>query len=139
MLQLVDAANKSRRMNHVRESTPAEARPFKTVFCEVYRCSPEKFARRLFWMSLHRRALPFAPFFLLVRPSFFRLDLQLMEEIGLADSHNEFMSAINGFRQDCQDKRRFVHDDLGLRISGRRLLAVIKKTKQKARETRHSA
>jgi hypothetical protein len=88
---------------------------------------------------LHRRALPFAPFILLVKSGFFRLDFALMEEIGNADSNQEFMSAINGFRQDCRDKPKMLHDDLGFRISGRRLLTVIKKTKHQAHRDRHPA
>jgi hypothetical protein len=42
--------------------TPAQAAPqtFQALFCEAYRCRPEDARRRMFWLSLHRRAWPLA-------------------------------------------------------------------------------
>ena len=116
-----------------------ERQPFKSLYCAIYQCSPETFSRRLFWRCLHRRALPFAKFLMLIRPRFFRLDLEFLEEAGNAESFEELVRAINGFRQDCQTTPRFIHDDLSIRISGTRLLSVFKKTRLKAHYQRRTA
>jgi hypothetical protein len=115
-----------------------ERQPFKTLYCSIYQCPPEAFKRRLFWRCLHRRALPFAKLLMLIRPRFFRLDLDFIEEAGNAESFEEMVRVINGFRQDCQTSRRFVHDDLSIRMSGTRLLNVFKKTRQKAHYQRRT-
>src|SRR5262249_31800448 len=109
-----------------------EEKTFKALFCEIHRCPPEKFARRLFWAGLHRRALPFAKLLMLIKPRFFALDFQLVEEAGSSVAVDEFVSSINCFREDCKVEGSFLHEDLQLRISGKRLLDVYKRTKKKA-------
>lgn len=92
----------------------------------------------MFWLGLHRRAWPLAALILRVRPRFFELDFQLLEEAAQAEDMNELVAALNGYRQDCGAKRRFIHDDLRIRISGKRLMAVFKKAKPRTRPARGS-
>jgi len=90
----------------------------------------------MFWLSLHRRAWPLAVLIRWVRPRFFELDFQLLEEAAQAEDMNQLVAALNGYRQDCGAKRRFLHDDLRIRISGKRLMAVFKKAKPRVRQAR---
>jgi hypothetical protein len=120
-------------MQNVRLSSPATPVSFQSMFCEAFHCTPEKAKQRMFWLSLHRRAWPIAGFLKLFRPRFFSLDYQLLDEAASAANINELVMAINGYLQDCAATRRFVHDDLRLRISGKRLISVFKKAKARIR------
>jgi hypothetical protein len=119
-------------MNNLEASSRVQAKTFKTLYCEVFRCRSEQFVQKLLWRSLHLRALPVALILKLIRPRFFRLDIQLIEEIGEAQGAMDVMAAINGFRQDCRSNNSFQHEDMRVRISGKRLLSVFKKTRLKA-------
>ena len=104
--------------------------------CDLEGCSPESALRRLFWRSLHRRASAFAGLLLLLRPRFFLLDRELAEEAGNATSIGELLLAINGYRQDCAARHGFLHDDLRIRISGKRMISLFRHTKQLAHRRR---
>ena len=119
-------------MRDIKASSEVRAKTFRALYCEVYRCRPEDFTRKMLWRSLHLRALPLALLIRMVRPRFFNLDLQLLEEVGNAEGPKDFLAAINGFRQDCQTNNGFLHEDMRIRVSGKRLLSVFKKTKLKA-------
>ena len=125
-------------MNTARIPSPAAPRTFQALFCEAYRCRPEKARQRLFWLSLHRHAWPLALLILWLRPRFFAWDFQLLDEAAEAADISELVAALNGFRQDCSAKRGFFHDDLRIRISGRRLMSVFKKAKLRTRRARHA-
>ncbi len=120
-------------MQNLRSSAPVTPVTFQSMFCEAYHCTPEKFKRRLFWLSIHRRAWPVAGLIKLLRPRFFHWDEQLLDEAASASNINELVMAINGYLQDCATNRRFFHDDLRLRLSGKRLISVFKKLKARNR------
>lgn len=112
-------------------STATMAQPkldFRTAFCRVYKCSAEEFSRRAFFRALHLRALPFAGLLTWLHPRFFRNDLMLIDEVALATSRNQCLSALQGYRQDCHMTGGFFHTKCRIRISGKRLLALYDST-----------
>jgi hypothetical protein len=121
--------------------TPAQTAPqtFQALFCEAYRCRPDNARRRMFWLSLHRRAWPLAVLIMRLRPRFFEWDLQLLDEAAQACDINELVAALNGFRQECSAKHSFIHDDLRIRISGKRLISVFNKAKLRTRQAKLAA
>ncbi len=103
------------------------------MICKFSQCTPEQAKKRLFWRGLHRRAWPFAAVLVLFRPRFFTLDYQLIDEAAGAANINELVMAVNGYLQDCATTRRFLHDDLRIRVSGKRLISLFKQAKARAR------
>ena len=121
----------------VTSPTQAERRVFKTRACEVFGWPPEQFSHRLFWLCLHRRALPLAKLILLIRPSFFTLDFALLDEVAAISDTSELVQAINSFRDDCRMRYHFCHETLRLRISGRRLMAFYGRVNHRRSAHRH--
>lgn len=122
-------------MPTTQSSSASKLLTFESLFCEAYHCAPQKARKRMFWLTLHLRALPAAMLFMLVRPRFFTLDFQLLDEAANAENINELVAALNGFQQDCAASRRFLHDDMRFRISGKRLISVFKKAKARVRSS----
>ena len=111
-------------------STASKPPTLRAIFCEIHRCRPEEFANKVFWLSVHRRALPFVGLIKLLWPTFFKSDYELIEDAGDAIRVNENLLAVNNYRNDCQRERRFFHDQLRLRISGRLLYAVFARIRE---------
>jgi hypothetical protein len=98
---------------------------FQAVFCRWQGCSEEQFRNRFFWKTVHRRALPFVGILRWIWPDFFKMDWQLIDEIGDAQNTVDMFNALLSYRHDCHREQRFLHDRLRLRISGRRVTHVI--------------
>jgi hypothetical protein len=113
-------------MNPMVFGTSIGDKPLKVRLCEAHSWPPEQFRTRLFWRSLHRRAVPLARFIMLVSPGYFSLELAFIDEVGEAHNANETAHLIKRYRDDCRTLRNVLHERLRLRVSGRRLLALIK-------------
>lgn len=112
--------------------TLAEAYALTTGVPEV------RFARRLFWRCLHRRALPWVPLLATVRPGYFQVEAQLLAQVGRARNLAAVDEEIRIFHhQDVS--HRWLRRQLKLRLSTRRLrrIAVIAFTQ--ANQARGSA
>jgi hypothetical protein len=112
-------------------STASKPPTLRTIFCEIHRCRPEEFVNKVFWLSVHRRVLPFVALIKLLWPGFFRSDYELIEDAGHATRVNEILLVVNNYRNDCQRERRFFHDQLRWRISGRRLYMMFARIREK--------
>jgi hypothetical protein len=109
----------------------------RTIYCQVRHCPPERFKDQILRKTVHRRALPLLPLIRLVWPGFFAPDYDLIEDAGSAARLNEILSVINGFRNDCEREKRFFHDQLRLRISGRRFYQVFARAREEYLRNRH--
>jgi hypothetical protein len=111
-------------MKDPKDAAPSKRLDFMTAFCQAYQCAPEQYKEKAFWLCLHRRAVPFARLLRFLSPRFFDNDFALLEEAGKVIRYSELLAVINQFRQDCQVERRYLHDQLRLRVSGRRVCRV---------------
>jgi hypothetical protein len=82
-------------------------------------------------LCVHRRAVPFVGLIQRAWPKFFQPDLELIQDTGDATRINEILTIVNSYRNDCLREQRFFHDQLRLRISGRRLYQVYTRTRQR--------
>jgi hypothetical protein len=101
-----------------------ESQTFKVRFCQDRRCEPGRFARKLFWMSIYRHAIPLALPILLFYPRFFRREFNLMEEVGNVSTKEDLRLSITSYREDSHMNPNLLRESLRVRISGRRLLQV---------------
>jgi hypothetical protein len=70
---------------------------FQEKFCQARKCPAETFDRKVFWACLHRRAIPFAPFFLLFRPAHFAADWELIAAVRGAKNTGEIWEQIGKY------------------------------------------
>ena len=73
---------------------------FQERYCAARQCSPEDFARALFWQCLHRHALPIA----LLRREFFAADWELVVQAGRARNLRELNEEIREFVHDGRNR-----------------------------------
>jgi hypothetical protein len=74
----------------------------------------------VFWQSLHRHAIPLAPFLNLLNPDYFEIDRELINRAALARTIPELNEEIRDYAMDFRNQgglRRMI----GLRLSTRRL------------------
>ena len=74
----------------------------------------------MFWRCLHRRALPLAPFILLLNPRYFAADFNLVRRVGGLTCMSYLDEELDDFNRDRQN-HRFVRRCLKIRLSGRRI------------------
>lgn len=105
------------------ESDPASVRlPFKERFCQKYSVAPADFEKAL----LKRAARPMVWLVGMAtgwHPFVFARDLGVATEAGVAMSLDELENVVSAARDDDRREHRVLRRWLGLRISGRRLLA----------------
>ncbi|RME93343.1 MAG: hypothetical protein D6766_08385 [Verrucomicrobia bacterium] len=90
---------------------------FKEAYCERFRCPPEKFVLSVFRRTLYRRARPLAWLLVLFKRDFFRLDIDLINEVGEARSWSDFNAVISNHVQSSQLRSGFLRNGLKLRVS----------------------
>jgi hypothetical protein len=94
---------------------------FEEHYCEATGCTAEEFSRRIFWKCLHRHALLIAPVILLVRPSYFALDRELIDEVRKAEKMNLVWEEVRQYFLSPQHEG-FLRRHANIRVSARRLI-----------------
>ncbi len=97
---------------------------FRHAFARNYRLDPAAFERAVFVRCLPAWCRPVG--FILIRcvPSWFRLDLQILEDVSRAGSLEEVRVLSGDFRSGIRQGSSPVRDWLGIRVSGRRVMAL---------------
>jgi hypothetical protein len=98
---------------------------FRDAFCLRYACSPDEFEHRVFWMAIYRRSLPFAALVYAIHRRYFEMDFITIRELGKAQSSREFCSELSSGRSEYRAQLGFLRNTLRLRISGKRLAAIL--------------
>jgi hypothetical protein len=101
---------------------------FQEAFCDRFACSPGAYERRVFWQSIHRRSLPIALLIFVLFRRYFDLDMQTIRQLGVSRSAEEFRGEIESFRYEYRMRGGFFRETLGVRISGKRLMALLYST-----------
>ncbi len=98
---------------------------FRAGFCEHTGCAPEQFEQRLLRRGLHRRSLPLALLMRALRPDYFDLELRTLRYLGDSESTSEFRAELDTYRFEYRRKGGPLRRVLGVRLSGRRLMAIL--------------
>lgn len=94
----------------------------REIYRTVHACAETDVTRRLFWRSLPRRALPLAPFVLLLRPRYFAGDREMIESLTATKSVTDFNEELRYFVR--RRRSGWWRRTLGLRVSASRLAAI---------------
>jgi hypothetical protein len=111
------------------------------TFSEAYALSSgvseARFARRMFWLCLHRRAMFWVPFLAAVFPGYFQPEAQLLAQVGRARSLSAIDEEIRIFRHH-DTNQNWLRRRLKFRLSTRRLRRVAVTVFNRANEVRSS-
>jgi hypothetical protein len=94
--------------------------PFKSLFCEKFKCSPEDYEERAFRKSLYWHARLLAPVIRAVRPAFFQDDFNFIRYLGEALDARQAKVDVLDFKDTDRKNWRLLHSGLRIRISHRK-------------------
>lgn len=97
---------------------------FREAFCSRYNIPQASYARRVFYASLHRRAL--LPVLLSggMKATRFHKDLEAIHSLGNCTTSRQLQQVLNEFDSDNRIDNGFLRTTLRCRVSGRRLAAL---------------
>ncbi len=97
----------------------------RALYCRVHRCPAAEFERHLFGRTVRSPWGWVAPLVLRLWPAPFQRDLRELAVAGHAVTPLELREVASEFRKghDPRERRTFIRDTLGMRISGRKLMA----------------
>lgn len=94
---------------------------FGDLFCETYKCLPEEFREKVFWLCLYPQAILLARLIWHLNQAYFQPDVELVERVRTLTSSAAVRLELNGFRYHHRSTG-FFRGFLKVRISGQRLL-----------------
>ena len=99
--------------------------PFKSFFCERFKCSPEEYEERAFRKFLYWHARFLAPVVRTIKPDFFLEDFNFIRYMGDALDARQAKVDVLDFKDLDRKQWRLLHSGLRIRVSHRkaRLLA----------------
>ncbi len=97
------------------------ARTLREHYCEVFNCSTQEFSERVFWQCLPPQSVSLARLIRTVNGSFFRPDLELIEQVANSTSVDDVHAEIEEFRYH-HPPAGLLRRVLQVRVSGERLL-----------------
>ena len=108
------------------------------LICRLRGWPPEQFVEKAFWKCLQPWAVPFAALLWPLRRRVFAQDFDVLRDIANATTTPEVNSAANSLRHDPRHDPSFIRNSLGIRVSGRRLTALIQEARRTAGNTQAS-
>jgi hypothetical protein len=91
--------------------------PFKSLFCEKFKCSPEEYEERAFRKFLYWHARLLAPVVRIIKPNFFVEDFEFIRFLGQAvDVRQARVDALD-FKDLGRKRWRMLHTGLRVRVS----------------------
>jgi hypothetical protein len=103
-----------------RGATSIRWQDLKARFCERFSCPPEDYEFRAFTQCLYWHALLLAPFVFFLNTSYFRIDFELIRELGVVSHVQDADLALLSFQDANRATRSFWRTGLNIRISGRK-------------------
>jgi hypothetical protein len=94
--------------------------PFKSLFCEKFKCSPEDYQERAFRMSLYWHARFLAPVLRAIKPAFFLDDFNFIRYLGDAMDARQAKVDVLDFKDMDRKHWRLLHSGLRIRVSHRK-------------------
>ena len=104
--------------------TSSGQEPLRNTYARLHGCTPEAFQQRMFvrCVAPGYRALAFV--LIRLTPHWFRLDLEVLEDIGQSTRLDEVRELCGDFKGGVRHRPSFIRDTLGLRTSGRRVFTI---------------
>jgi len=105
-------------------SNSAGHESLRDAYARLQGCAPEAFERQMFVRCVSPGYRPLA--FVLIRlvPDWFKLDLEVLEDVGKSTRLDEVRELCGDFKVGVRHRPSFIRDTLGLRTSGRRVFAI---------------
>lgn len=100
---------------------------FRDAFARGFGVSPDEFERTAFVQCVPWWCRPVAALLVRWEPGWFALDLQVLRDVARATSLDEIRLLAGDFRGGVRHRFSFVRDCLGIRASGRRLMAMARR------------
>jgi len=94
--------------------------PFKTLFCERFKCPPEEFDERAFRMVLYWHARVLAPVLRIISPNFFLEDFNFIRYLGESLDVRQAKVDVLDFKDLDRKHWRLLHSGLRIRVSHRK-------------------
>jgi hypothetical protein len=94
--------------------------PFKSLFCEKFKCPPEEYEERAFRMFLYGHARVLAPVLRTVNKDFFQDDFNFLRYLGDALDARQAKVDVLDFKDTDIKRWRLLHSGLRIRISHRK-------------------
>ena len=94
--------------------------PFKSLFCEKFKCPPEDYEERAFRLSLYPHARMLAPVIRAVYPGFFGEDIKFIRYLGEAMDARQAKVDVMDFKDTDRKNWRLLHSGLRIRVSHRK-------------------
>ncbi|MGC8885621.1 MAG: hypothetical protein ACP5MG_00485 [Verrucomicrobiia bacterium] len=101
-------------------------RCLQEIFCDYFKCPPEEYEERLFWLCVRPNVVYLAKVFWIFYRRIFYGDLEMLRQLGRTSNTRELRYEIESFRH-YHPPRGFIRRDLKVRVSGRRLLKIASK------------
>jgi hypothetical protein len=94
--------------------------PFKSFFCERFKCSPEEYEERAFRKFLYWHARFLAPVVRTIKPDFFLEDFKFIRYLGDAMDVRQAKVDVLDFKDSDRKYWRLLHTGLRVRVSHRK-------------------
>jgi len=98
-------------------------RCLQEIFCEHFKCPPENFQDKLFWMCIKPNVSWIAKICWVFNRRMFASDLEMLRQLGRTYNTRQLRYELESFRH-YHKPRGFLRRDLKVRVSGRRLLKI---------------
>ena len=105
-------------------STSAGHESLRDAYARVHGCAPGAFERRMFVRCVSPGYRPLAFVLIRLSPDWFKLDLEVLEDLGRSTRLEEVRELCGDFKVGVRHRPSFIRDSLGLRTSGRRVFAI---------------
>ena len=112
--------------------------PCGELICQRLAWPKDQFVERAFWRCLPKFAVPFAAILWPWRNRIFARDFEALRDVATATTTLEINFAANSLRHDPRYSPSFIRDSLGIRVSGRRLNALVQTVRPRTSGTRGS-
>jgi hypothetical protein len=101
--------------------TTSRAMTVAEAFCAHHQCPVSEFQDRVFRQCLHSNAVLFGGLLLILKPKYFREDLLVIQQVGLAQNLEEVDAALSDFHYVNHSRPHWLRTGLKIRISVRKL------------------
>ncbi|HTA30314.1 MAG TPA: hypothetical protein VK731_07500 [Candidatus Cybelea sp.] len=95
--------------------------PFKTLYCEKFKCAPDDYEERVFRRSLFWHARLLAPLLRTITPGFFVEDFKFIRYLGEALDARQAKVDVMDFKDTDRKNWRLLHTGLKIRVSHRKV------------------